>query len=72
MIIDAHHHLWHYNHEEYGWMDSSMHVLKRDFLPGDLELELKGSGIVGTVVVQARQSLEETRWLLEQAYEAVG
>ncbi len=67
MIIDAHHHLWLYTQEEYGWMDDSMHVLKRDYLPEDLDLELQGSGISGTVVVQARQSLEETRWLLEQA-----
>ena len=67
MIIDAHHHLWHYNPEEYGWMDDSMQVLMRDYLPGDLELELNGMGIGGTVVVQARQSLEETSWLLEEA-----
>jgi len=67
MIIDAHHHLWLYTQEEYGWMDDSMHVLKRDYLPEDLDLELQGSGISGTVVVQARQNLEETRWLLEQA-----
>mgnify|MGYP000402441571 CR=1 FL=1 len=67
MIIDAHHHLWLYTQEEYGWMDDSMHVLKRDYLPEDLDLELQGSGISGTVVVQARQSLEETRWLLEMA-----
>ncbi len=37
MIIDAHHHLWNYNQEEYGWMDDSMSVLKRDYLPVELE-----------------------------------
>jgi L-fuconolactonase len=67
MIIDAHHHLWKYQQNEYGWMDDSMSVLKRDYLPADLEPELQLSGISGTVVVQARQSLEETRWLLELA-----
>ncbi len=41
--------------------------LKRDYLPDDLESELKGAGVSGTVVVQARQSLEETRWLLDLA-----
>lgn len=66
-MIDAHHHLWRYNPKEYGWMDESMSVLKRDYLPGDLEPELQKAGIEGTVVVQARQSLEETRWLLELA-----
>ena len=53
--------------KEYGWMDDSMSVLKRDYLPVDLELELQLTGVSGTVVVQARQSLEETRWLLELA-----
>ena len=67
MIIDAHHHLWKYNHKEYGWMDDSMATLKRDYLPDELEHELQGAGISGTVVVQARQSTEETRWLLEMA-----
>jgi L-fuconolactonase len=66
-IIDAHHHLWKYNPSEYGWMDDSMTVLKQDFLPEDLEAELKGAHIAGTLVVQARQSLEETRWLLKLA-----
>ncbi|MEA3460762.1 MAG: amidohydrolase family protein [Bacteroidota bacterium] len=64
MMIDAHHHLWKYNQREYRWMDDSMHVLQRDYLPGDLEQELSQTGVSGTVVVQARQNLEETRWLL--------
>lgn len=67
MMIDAHHHLWKYNSHDYGWMDSSMSLLQRDYLPDDLESELKLSGVRGTVVVQARQSMEETRWLLELA-----
>ena len=67
MIIDAHHHLWKYNTRDYGWMDDSMSVLKQDYLPGDLESELELSGTTFTVVVQARQSLEETRWLLDLA-----
>jgi len=64
MLIDAHHHLWRYNRGEYGWIDESMSVLMRDYLPGDLEQELQKAGTTGTVAVQARQSLEETSWLL--------
>jgi L-fuconolactonase len=67
MRIDSHHHLWQFTTAEYGWIDASMGVLRRDFLPGDLELETSASGIDGTVAVQARQTLEETRWLLELA-----
>ena len=44
-----------------------MSVLKRDFLPADLKKELDANGFDGSVVVQAPQTLEETRWLLELA-----
>ena len=44
-----------------------MASLRRDFLPDDLRPELKRNGFAGAVAVQARQSLEETRWLLELA-----
>jgi len=67
MIIDSHHHLWKFNTHEYGWMDESMEVLKRDYLPFDLEQEIKKTATEGTVVVQARQNIGETRWLLELA-----
>jgi L-fuconolactonase len=66
-IIDAHHHLWRYSAAEYEWIDDSMAALRRDFLPADLTTELANAGINGTVTVQARQTLEETRWLLELA-----
>lgn len=65
--IDAHHHLWRYSPVEYGWIDDEMAALRRDFLPQDLVREIAAAGIDGTVVVQARQTLEETRWLLKQA-----
>jgi L-fuconolactonase len=44
-----------------------MASLKRDFLPEDLRPLLSAAGFDGSVAVQARQSLEETRWLLELA-----
>jgi len=67
MIIDAHHHLWQFNTDDYGWMDDSMSILKQDYLPADLEKQLSSANVSGTVAVQARQNLEETRWLLEMA-----
>ncbi|MEO8736359.1 MAG: amidohydrolase family protein [Edaphobacter sp.] len=67
--IDAHHHLWRYSPEEYGWIDEEMATLRRDFLPQDLMRELVVAGIDGTVAVQARQTMEETRWLLKMADE---
>jgi len=67
MHIDAHQHFWIYDQREYGWIDDSMAALRRDFLPADLKSELEGNGFQGCVAVQARQRLEETRWLLELA-----
>lgn len=67
MRIDAHQHFWRYNPEEYGWVDDSMRKLQRDFLPADLQPELDAAGFDGSIVVQARQTLEETRWLLDLA-----
>jgi L-fuconolactonase len=65
--IDAHHHLWQYSAEEYGWIDESMMELRRDFLTADLERELNAANVDGTIVVQARQTPEETTWLLSLA-----
>jgi len=67
MHVDAHQHFWIYDQREYGWIDDSMAALRRDFLPGDLKPELERNGFQGCVAVQARQTLEETRWLLEMA-----
>lgn len=65
MRIDAHQHFWSYNRDEYGWIGDNMALLKRDFLPPDLKSELVNAGFDGSVSVQARQTIEETRWLLE-------
>ena len=65
--IDAHHHLWSYHPAEYGWISKEMRDLARDFSPDDLHAEMQKSRIDGTVVVQARQTLQETEWLLSLA-----
>jgi L-fuconolactonase len=56
-----------YNATEFAWIDQSMAALRRDFLPEDLAPELERAEFYGSVAVQTRQSLEETRWLLELA-----
>jgi L-fuconolactonase len=66
-VIDAHHHLWCYSAIEYEWIDDRMAALRRDFLPADFIDELAKTGIDGAVTVQARQTLEETQWLLKLA-----
>jgi len=65
--IDSHHHFWNYSETEYAWISERMSVLRRDFKPNDLRQVMVESGIDRAVSVQARQSLEETRWLIELA-----
>jgi L-fuconolactonase len=65
--IDTHHHLWRYTPEEYGWIDESLLPLRRNFLLSDLRRELAAAGVDGSIAVQARQSVEETDWLLRLA-----
>jgi L-fuconolactonase len=67
MRIDAHQHFWNFNSHEYSWMTDNMEGLKRDYLPGDLLPLLHQAGFEGCISVQARQTLEESAWLLELA-----
>jgi L-fuconolactonase len=64
LCIDAHQHFWIYNDREFAWLDDNMAALRRNFLPADLQPELKANGFLASVVVQTCQTLEETRWLL--------
>jgi L-fuconolactonase len=66
MKLDAHQHFWKYSPEEYPWIPAGT-VLQRDALPDDLEALQQPLGFDGSIAVQARQSLEESRWLLELA-----
>lgn len=67
MKIDAHQHFWRYDAQRDSWITDEMSVIKRDFLPGDLQLELAANGIDGTIAVQADQSEAETQFLLDLA-----
>ena len=66
MKLDAHQHFWSYDAAQYPWIprDSALH---RDWLPGDLAPLLAAAGLDGCIAVQARQTAEESRWLLELA-----
>ena len=67
MKIDAHHHFWKYDPVRYAWMNEHMEVLKKDYQPADLLVEIEKTGIDGAVSVQADQSMLETDELLEHA-----
>ncbi|HEY3390652.1 MAG TPA: amidohydrolase family protein [Prolixibacteraceae bacterium] len=69
MIIDSHHHFWKYDPLEYDWIDDSMKVIRKDFLPVNLQTTIHDAGVDGVISVQARQSIEETNWLIGMAHQ---
>ncbi len=66
MQIDSHQHFWKFTADEFPWIKPDWPI-RRDYLPADLAPLLQRHGITSSVAVQARQSLEETRWLLQLA-----
>lgn len=69
MRIDSHQHFWKYSEAEYPWIGKGT-PLQRDWLPADLEREAAKVHMDGSVAVQARQTVEESRWLLKLADES--
>jgi L-fuconolactonase len=65
--IDAHQHFWQYDPREYAWIDDNMPALRRDFLPPQAAREMARAGFDACVAVQALQTDQETRWLLDLA-----
>src|SRR6266581_4141194 len=66
-IIDSHQHFWQVGRFDYPWMMPGVEVLCQDYLPPRLEPILKPLRIERTILVQASNSLDETRWLLALA-----
>lgn len=67
MIIDSHQHFWFYNPVRDGWIDNTMEVIRKDFLPRHLKPILEANQVDGCIAVQATQSLKETNFLLNCA-----
>ena len=65
--IDSHQHFWKYDPQKHSWISDEMGVLKRDFLPGDLKIELDKNDMDACVAVQADQSEDETNFLVNLA-----
>lgn len=70
--IDAHHHYWRYQPQDYPWIEADMTQLRRDFDPPQLLPLLAQHQLDGAVVVQARHDENETAWLVEQVSQTAG
>jgi|SRR6185369_9096969 len=65
--LDAHQHFWKFDPVKDSWITGEMQVIRKDFLPADLQPILKENGFDGSLAVQADQSENETKFLLELA-----
>jgi L-fuconolactonase len=70
MTIDSHQHFWRYDAVRDAWITDAMSLLKRDFLPEELERECEANGVDACIAVQADQSEDETFFLLDLAQQS--
>lgn len=65
--IDSHQHFWKFDAVKHSWINEEMAVIRRDFLPEDLQPVLAENGIDGCVLVQVDQTPEENAFQLGNA-----
>ncbi|MGN6162997.1 MAG: amidohydrolase family protein [Flavisolibacter sp.] len=69
MRIDAHQHFWKYDPVKDAWITDDMQIIRKDFLPKDIQPLLAQNNFGGCMAVQADQSETETDFLIELAHE---
>jgi L-fuconolactonase len=67
MIIDTHVHFWNFDPVRDAWIDQTMEVIRKDFVPADVLKVADEQNVKGFVAVQADQSEVETHYLLSLA-----
>lgn len=65
--IDAHVHVWELDRLEYGWLTAAAGPLFRDVTVEETLAATSDAGVDGVVLVQAADSIVETRWLADIA-----
>ncbi len=70
ITVDAHQHFWNFDPDRDKWMTAgTMDQIRRDFTPEQLRVLLDQNDVTGSIAVQADQSEEETKFLLDLASE---
>ena len=67
VILVSRHHFWHISKMNYFWMPTGESIVRRNYLPSDLASNLEAAGVTRTVIVQANQTQEEAKFLLDLA-----
>jgi L-fuconolactonase len=68
-IIDSHQHFWKYNSKDFDWITDDMSVIRKDFLPAELQSIYQENNVEGCVAVQVNQTEEENNFFLDCADE---
>ncbi|GAB3162323.1 amidohydrolase family protein [Myceligenerans halotolerans] len=66
-VIDTHLHLWDLGRSSYAWLTPELGPLHRDFAPHEAEAELRAAGVDAAVLVQADDTADDTRFMLDVA-----
>ncbi|WP_350347058.1 amidohydrolase family protein [Agromyces sp. G08B096] len=66
-VVDAHQHVWDRSRSAYQWITPDLGELDRDILPDEARRALADAGVDAAVLVQADDSMDDTRYLLEVA-----
>jgi len=66
-IIDSHQHFWKYTTKDFDWITDEMSVIRKDFLPNELQSIYQSNNVAGCVGVQVNQTEEENNFFLDFA-----
>ena len=66
-VIDSHLHVWDLSVSGYSWLGPQHGPLHRSFPPGEAARELEDAGVGAAVLVQAEDSVADSRYLLRVA-----
>ena len=70
--VDAHHHVWKIERDDYGWLTPELEPIYRDFSLKDLAPLSEWANVETHVLVQAAPTFAETKYLLDVASESDG
>ncbi len=65
--IDSHQHFWKFDPKRDSWITEDMQILRKDYLPVDIEAVYNKNKIKGSIVIQADSSETENIFLLQLA-----
>ncbi|GAA4342179.1 amidohydrolase family protein [Microbacterium rhizosphaerae] len=63
VVIDAHQHVWDLEQVSYPWLTPETGILRRTYAIEELIPDLDACGVDATILVQAADSVEDTRWM---------